>query len=827
MKKNIIGQWTIKLIGLFVLATLTAAGIAGSAIPCANAVSNTITSKYSYEITPLLYPFNKYFFVKTDNPDPLSFRFVDRNTKYSDGEAMIATPDNYGNASNKLVKFGDIIYDDPKTTRVDGGYIFQSGFNYTDGGRLTLQEKYSPYENNPEYVLWTDTNVSVTLPKLMDDADYLIKKYAVKSDFWENMDAVEKGMNDICVYNGSCLMGDLVKKDDNWFIFNSPYQDQCTYIGSPYTRENNYDLLGTLLYPFRYTSNSFPGIEMIIAKRLDGSCICEKDPSLHDKFFLTHNGETRCYGGAGEIEGQTVNKTDVKEYLHFGENDSKKSLKELRNLCIYYSKLNVDMDLSQFEGRISMKDVYDTLEGNGGWIRIKDYGNRERMEEAATGDPETFAYVYKAGDGSNIRDNPNTYGSQMYMGGDLDFATDVWADGRYIDKWESLRLGEKFEDHPYAGIVVADAELPFLTYDEYVYHDEAADKYEIRYKITNIWTEKRTVAFYYQRDGKWHAYYHEKNGPLIGSLIELIYSYGGIDKKYVDMVTMTGSQVKAMKPDRNTNRLPDTGYIYDGTAPAGTPFKTKYINESNTTVTFQSKYLVYNGRVQRPKITVKYNGKVLRQDIDYEAVTKNINCIDKGKYKLTVKFHGDYVGELTRYFRIVPAAESLSLTKSRISLRVGDSFTLKATTQPKGAEKGVVWKSSDPKIASVSGGTVTALRTGTAKITATTADGKKASCMVIVGKQLTNLSTISAVRINKGSSLEVKIAAIGGTSPYRAAVWYRNNDTGQWTKVQDYSTKTKTSFNIRQSGSYNVRVLVKDGSGKIVRKEWEVTVSDK
>ena len=35
---------------------------------------------YSYMVTPLLEPFNEYFFVKTDNPDPCSFRFIDKSS---------------------------------------------------------------------------------------------------------------------------------------------------------------------------------------------------------------------------------------------------------------------------------------------------------------------------------------------------------------------------------------------------------------------------------------------------------------------------------------------------------------------------------------------------------------------------------------------------------------------------------------------------------------------------------------------------------------------------------------------------------------------------
>ena len=45
----------------------------------------TVEAKnYSYSVKPILYPINIYLFVQTDNPDPNSFRIVDKNSKYFD-----------------------------------------------------------------------------------------------------------------------------------------------------------------------------------------------------------------------------------------------------------------------------------------------------------------------------------------------------------------------------------------------------------------------------------------------------------------------------------------------------------------------------------------------------------------------------------------------------------------------------------------------------------------------------------------------------------------------------------------------------------------------
>ena len=50
---------------------------------------NKSVTAYTYTITPILSPFNEYFFVKTDNPDPTSFRFADKSSVYEIGRAHV------------------------------------------------------------------------------------------------------------------------------------------------------------------------------------------------------------------------------------------------------------------------------------------------------------------------------------------------------------------------------------------------------------------------------------------------------------------------------------------------------------------------------------------------------------------------------------------------------------------------------------------------------------------------------------------------------------------------------------------------------------------
>ena len=89
-----------------------------------------------------------------------------------------------------------------------------------------------------------------------------------------------------------------------------------------------------------------------------------------------------------------------------------------------------------------------------------------------------------------------------------------------------------------------------------------------------------------------------------------------------------------------------------------------------------------------------------------------------------------YDDVVVRFEKPVPAA-SVTLDKSKLSLTEGDTAKLTATVTPENTTDKLTWTSSNTDVATVSGGTVTAVAAGTATITATC--GKfKAECTVTV-----------------------------------------------------------------------------------------------
>ena len=91
----------------------------------------------------------------------------------------------------------------------------------------------------------------------------------------------------------------------------------------------------------------------------------------------------------------------------------------------------------------------------------------------------------------------------------------------------------------------------------------------------------------------------------------------------------------------------------------------------------------------------------------------------------------------------VPEAEKVTVSQKTVTMTAGNTYKLGVTVAPFNASQSVKWKSSNPNVASVdSRGVVVAKKAGTATITATAENGKKAVCKVTVNKKPSALKTI-------------------------------------------------------------------------------------
>ena len=88
----------------------------------------------------------------------------------------------------------------------------------------------------------------------------------------------------------------------------------------------------------------------------------------------------------------------------------------------------------------------------------------------------------------------------------------------------------------------------------------------------------------------------------------------------------------------------------------------------------------------------------------------------------------------------------IRLEKMQVTMNIGETATLAVKIEPANAtNKELAWKSSDPTIATVENGVVTAFNAGTIYVSATTTDGSNLSDVCIVAvKDGSAISSISA-----------------------------------------------------------------------------------
>ena len=147
------------------------------------------------------------------------------------------------------------------------------------------------------------------------------------------------------------------------------------------------------------------------------------------------------------------------------------------------------------------------------------------------------------------------------------------------------------------------------------------------------------------------------------------------------------------------------------------------------------------------------------------------------------------------------AVSGVSLSPGSLELEVGQTATITATVNPSNAtNKTVSWSSSNPSVATVSGGKVTAVATGSATITAT-AGGKSATCSVTVKNKVVNVTGITL------SQNEVSLK-IGETATLTATV-----------SPSDATDKTVTW------SSSDAKVATVNG-GKVTLRQHHIRVQD-
>ena len=139
--------------------------------------------------------------------------------------------------------------------------------------------------------------------------------------------------------------------------------------------------------------------------------------------------------------------------------------------------------------------------------------------------------------------------------------------------------------------------------------------------------------------------------------------------------------------------------------------------------------------------------------------------------------------------------EEITLDASELTLSPGESATLSATLLPENASlRDVNWSSSDPSVATVSGGVVQAVKPGVSVITATAADGGGASAACLLTVDAPE-DIISFTGMNGGSSSINMYLHVKATAP--SAGYFTAMGVRMWDEagalIVDYEKAVSTS----------------------------------
>ncbi len=520
----------------------------------------TGAERYSYEVIPLMAPFNSYFYIKTDNPDPDSFRFVDEKTEYADkGKTGSVTPTD--------TVFSDVKYENVKTKRVKGGYIATG--SATDGGELRLQAgkvtgTHSIYnvttgetttEKDYEY---KDTAVTVQVAGLKDVVDYLISTYGDSSkSYFDNLSGIQSGFSSECLYSGVYVLGEQKKSTTAPYygLSTSPHVDQTFYIQSPYYRADSKSMLISALYPMKYDSIGFPSVMMTIAKKLDGKAAVKWSSSAHYLVDVTYNGETRSYGGAGSGGGQGINANQIKYWYSFDGSNSdaymKRNLKDVSAMIREYGAMEVPEEAADLP-ELTWASVRQTVGKEGSYVKLT------LLTSIFGGSTDGYTFMYDDGSASE--------GSQGW--GAVGYFTNAWYDGRYFNNWEYYYPGAKFEDTVKTespSIILKDVSIRLPDDGKtYYYNYNTMDKVSQYNTETGVWSGFMTY-FYDSESQTWKA-------DILNDIkYREDYNYKSIeDQNFIDACTITMDEALAMNLDANTDKEPESYYIYNRATSPGT-----------------------------------------------------------------------------------------------------------------------------------------------------------------------------------------------------------------------------------------------------------------
>ncbi|MBR5337512.1 MAG: Ig domain-containing protein [Lachnospiraceae bacterium] len=168
------------------------------------------------------------------------------------------------------------------------------------------------------------------------------------------------------------------------------------------------------------------------------------------------------------------------------------------------------------------------------------------------------------------------------------------------------------------------------------------------------------------------------------------------------------------------------------------------------------------------------------------------------------------------------SVETIELNINKLSLECGQTIALNATISPENAtDKTLTWKSSKPKVATVSSsGVITGKSRGTTTITVTSSNGKSASCSVKV-KEYKDIKRVCVlplgVNLKPGKSKTVRAIILPTKAKNKRVAWKSSNTN---VATVEAVSGSKAKIVAVRKGKAKITVTTLDGN-----KKWTVRVT--
>jgi uncharacterized protein YjdB len=438
------------------------------------------------------------------------------------------------------------------------------------------------------------------------------------------------------------------------------------------------------------------------------------------------------FAGAGKGTINPLFTNDISQNFTFNGSSSDLgthgTLKSLKDQYGAYGKAGDDLINNKYAPMISGNTTFKKTTSKGTWARIRYEGNWTDVK---------YTYFVDA-----YQEDSSNYP-----------ASDAWVDGRYINANEVWEKGAKFSDHPTSNIVL----------NNYTYTDINSKKHtgSIKFEYDSE-TKQWNAKWYYVQDA-----WYEDSTKLPAEFI------------------LTKKQVDAMKLDKNTDTIPSSGLIYDGSVYPGTSFSTVYatgismkkdlnlvVNETGSVEATvlpsnaSEKAIIYSSSDDKVASVNRQNGKVSANGNGTAVITATTE-------------DGNYSSNCAVHVRTVTT--EIELNKPYLRLYKNNTEQLKETIAPvTSSDKSVTWSSSDSSVVSVdSKGNVYAVKEGTAVITVKTNDsGLTAKCEVRVVEPVTGITLDkSSIKVLENYSNIKLTATIQPSNAYDKSITWSSSNT--------------------------------------------------